>query len=80
MRALILVAGAALAISACSKNEAADNTMNVDETMTTNEVMDNTAVNADVNATDANMTMNADANATATTDANATDANTTNAQ
>ena len=35
MRALILVAGAALALSACSKQEAADNTMNVDETVTT---------------------------------------------
>ena len=81
MRALILVAGAALAISACSKNEAADNTMNVDETMTTNEVLANdTAMNADMNAMDANMTMNADVNATVNTDVNATDANTTNAQ
>jgi hypothetical protein len=78
MRALILVAGAALALSACSREEAADNTMNVDETLTTNEVIDNTA---DLNAVDANMTMNADVNATV--DANATtnvDANTTNAQ
>ena len=33
MRALILVAGAALAVSACSSNEAADNTMNVDENL-----------------------------------------------
>ena len=78
MRALILVATAALALSACSREEAADNTMNVDETLTTNEVIDNTA---DLNAVDANMTMNADVNATV--DANATtnvDANTTNAQ
>jgi hypothetical protein len=81
MRALILVAGAALALSACSKQEAADNTMNVDETVTTNDVLANdTAMNADLNAVDANMTMNADANATVNTDANATDANTTNAQ
>ena len=81
MRALILVAGAALAVSACSKQEAADNTMNVDETMTTNEVLANdTAMNADMNAMDANMTMNADVNATVNTDVNATDANTTNAQ
>ena len=79
MRALILVAGAALALSACSKNEAADNTMNVDDTMTTNEVLANdTAMNADMNAVDANMTMNADANAMV--DTNAMDANTTNAQ
>ena len=41
MRALILVAGAALALSACSKNEAADNTLMMND------------VNAvDMNATD----------------------------
>ena len=57
MRALILVATAALALSACSREEAADNTMNVDETMTTNEVLANDTV--DMNAVDANMTMNA---------------------
>ena len=56
MRALILVAGAALAVAACSSNESANNTMNVDENLTT----------TDMNATDANMTMNADANATDT--------------
>ena len=53
--------------------------MNVDETMTTNEVLANdTAI--DMNAVDANMTT--DVNATTTVDANATttDANTTNAQ
>ena len=59
MRALILVAGAALALSACSKNEAADNTMNVDDTMTTNEVLANDTMNTDVNAVDANTAMNA---------------------
>jgi hypothetical protein len=60
MRALILVAGAALAVSACSSNEAADNTMNVDDVNLTTEnvVVDNTM--------DANMTMDANA----TTDAN----------
>ncbi len=81
MRALILVAGAALAVSACSSNEAADNTMNVDENLAAeNIVTDNTMT--DLNATtDANMTMNAtDMNATTdmNADANAT-ANTTNA-
>ena len=40
MRALILVAAAALAVSACSKNEAAENTMNVDETLTTDNMTD----------------------------------------
>jgi hypothetical protein len=68
MRALILVAGAALAVSACSSNESADNTMNVDDVNLTaeNVVVDN-AVDANA-AMDANMTM--DANATAV-DANA---------
>ena len=59
MRALILVAGAALAVSACSSNDAADNTMNVDENLAVeNIVVDNTL---DANL-DANMTMNADTN------------------
>jgi uncharacterized protein YcfL len=72
MRALILVAGAALAVSACSSNESADNTMNVDENLAAENIVAN-----DPLATDANMTMNAtDMNATG---ANATDANTTNA-
>ena len=75
MRALILVAGAALALSACSSNEAANNTMNVDENLLAENVTanDTTAIdattNADANmAADANMTMNADTNAV---DANA---------
>ncbi len=68
MRALILVAGAALAVSACSSNESADNTMNVDtieaENLVTN---DTTAIDATTNmdanmATDMNMDMNAGAN------------------
>ena len=81
MRALILVAGAALAVSACSSNEAADNTMNVDENLAAENIVMDTTV-TDLNATtDANMTMNAtDVNATAdvNADVNAT-ANTTNA-
>ena len=79
MRALILVAGAALAVSACSSNEAANNTMNVDENLMAENVVanDTTAIdattNADANmAADANMTMNADANAV---DANAVETN-----
>ena len=66
MRALILVAGAALAVSACSSKEAANNTMNVDTNMTTENVTtnDTTAVDATSNmggnmAADANMSMNA---------------------
>ena len=71
MRALILVAGAALAVSACSSNEAADNTMNVDENLgAENIVIDNTL---DANM-DANMTMNATDNMTdVNADVNATD-------
>ena len=38
MRALILVAGAALAVAACSSNESANNTMNVDENLTTTDM------------------------------------------
>lgn len=76
MRALILVAGAALAVSACSSNDTADNTMNVDENLAAeNIVIDNTL---DANM-DANMTMNAenaadDANVAADAANNAADA------
>ena len=66
MRALILVAGAALAVAACSSNDDANNTMNVDENLT------------DLNATaDMNMDMNAPADANLTMDAGnaAADAN-----
>ena len=57
MRALILVAGAALAVAACSSNESANNTMNVDENLTTD--MNATDMNMDMNAMDANLTMDA---------------------
>lgn len=72
MRALILVAGAALAVAACSSNDNANNTMNVDENLTTTDMnatdMNATDMNAtDMNATDANLTMNADVNATTST-------------
>ena len=81
MRALILVAGAALAVSACSSNDTADNTMNVDENLgAENIVIDNTL---DANM-DANMTMNAenaadDANNAADAANNAADVATNNA-
>lgn len=73
MRALILVAGAALAVSACSSNDAADNTMNVDENLAAENIVVDNTMNMDMNM-DANMTMNADANAAAdvNADANAT--------
>jgi hypothetical protein len=74
MRALILVAGAALAVAACSSNNEANNTMNVDENLATD--MNATDMNAvDMNATDMNATMNADVNAT---DLNATANTSTN--
>jgi uncharacterized protein YcfL len=67
MRALILVAGAALAVAACSSNDNANNTMNVDENLTT------TDMNAtDMNATDMNAT---DMNATTTTNTTTTTTN-----
>jgi len=69
MRALILVAGAALAVSACSSNDSANNTMNVDENLTAPADMNATDMNAtDMNATDMNATNAADsANAAADT-------------
>ena len=62
MRALILVAGAALAVAACSSNDNANNTMNVDENLTT----------TDMNATDMNGMNNMDMNATGNMDVNST--------
>jgi uncharacterized lipoprotein len=77
MRALILVAGAALAVSACSSNDAANNTMNVDENLTDMNATTDMNAPADMNATDMNATNAADtANAAADT-ANAA-ANTAN--
>ena len=70
MRALILVAGAALAVSACSSNDDANNTMNVDENLTAPADM-----NADMNApADMNVDMNA-VNAADTANAAADTAN-----
>jgi hypothetical protein len=51
MRALILVAGAALAVAACSSNDNANNTMNVDENLTTTDM---NATTTDMNATTTN--------------------------
>ena len=59
MRALILVAGAALAVAACSSNDNANNTMNVDENLTTTD-MNATDMNAtDMNATTSDMNVSA---------------------
>ena len=68
MRALILVAGAALAVAACSSNDNANNTMNVDENLTTTDMNTTTTTTTDMNATDMNaMDMNAADNTTSTT-------------
>jgi uncharacterized protein involved in copper resistance len=70
MRALILVAGAALALAACSSKENANNTMNVEENLGTE--MNAPEMNAtDMNATDMNAMNATDMNATAP-EANAT--------
>ena len=70
MRALILVAGAALALAACSSKDNANNTMNVDENLTTTD-MNTTTTTTDMNATDMNATdMNAAGNTTTTTTTN----------
>ena len=81
MRALILVAGAALAVAACSSENAADNTMNVDENLGMEADMNATMdMNADMNA-DANMALDAanDANMAADAANNAADATANNA-
>ena len=78
MRALILVAGAALAVAACSSNNEANNTMNVDENLTTTD-MNATDMNAtDMNATDMNA-MNAADTANAAADTANSAANSANA-
>ena len=73
MRALILVAGAALALAACSSNNGADNnTMAVDNLTAENLVVENTTT-TDMNATNmATDNTMATANATDNTAANAT--------
>ena len=75
MRALILVAGAALALAACSSNDGADNNMAVDNLTVDNLVIDNTTAidtNMDANMAMDNMTVN-DMNAVDTNAANNTD-------
>jgi hypothetical protein len=70
MRALILVAGAALAVSACTSKENANNTMNVEENLGT-ENMAVPEMNApEMNATDMNATTNVTTNTTTNTTTN----------
>ncbi len=85
MRALILVAGAALTISACSKDEPTANTVNVDEALAAQNVSanDTTSIDAatgeDANmAADVNYTLN-EADNLANEDNSADDADSSNA-
>ena len=82
MRALILVAGAALAVAACSSNDAANNTMNVDENLSTENIDMNAPADMnmgnDLNAMNAADTANAAAD-TANAAANNADAAANNA-
>jgi hypothetical protein len=61
MRVLILVATAAFALSACGNNDQTDNTQNVDENLTAENIVSNdvTAIDA-VTGDDANMAADVD--------------------
>ncbi len=72
MRAFILVAGAALVVTACSSNDDANNTMVVEDNMADMNAMD-------MNATDPSMTLNAADGMNATENAVVNDLTTNNA-
>ena len=63
MRGLILVAAAALSVAACKNNDQHDNTMNVDENLTAENIVSNdvTAIDA-VTGDAANMAADVDMN------------------
>jgi hypothetical protein len=63
MRALLLIAGAALALAGCKNNDQHDNTMNVDENLTAENIVSNdvTAIDA-VTGDAANMAADVDMN------------------
>ena len=63
MRALILVAGAALAISACGDNQAAENVTNIDEDLAAQNIAANDTTSLDA-ATSEDANMAADVNFT----------------
>src|SRR3954452_10583746 len=63
MRAFILIAGAALALAGCKNNDQHDNTQNVDENLTAQDIVSNdvTAIDA-VTGDAANMAADVDMN------------------
>ena len=65
MRPIILVAGVALSLAACGNNDQADNTQNVDENLTAENIVSNdvTAIDA-VTGDAANMAADMDVNFT----------------
>jgi hypothetical protein len=64
MRSLILIAAAALCVSACRNNDASDNTQNIDENLSAENIVSNdvTAIDA-VTGDAANMAADVDMNA-----------------
>ena len=79
MRALILIAGAALGLAACGNNDNKDNNLNVDENLTAESIVSNdvTAIDA-VTGDAANMAADVDTNY-GDLDVNSSDAASTNA-
>jgi hypothetical protein len=64
MRALVLIAGAALTLAACKNNDQVDNTQNVDENLSAENIVSNdvTAIDA-VTGDSANMAADVEVNA-----------------
>jgi hypothetical protein len=78
MRALILVAGAALTVSACNKNEPIANTTNVDQDLAAQNVSANDTTSIDA-ATGEDANMAADVNYTVNEADNLANADNSNA-
>ncbi|MFL6760787.1 hypothetical protein [Sphingomonas sp.] len=72
MRAILLIAGAALALGGCGNNDQSDNTQNIDENLSAENIVSNdvTAIDA-VTGDAANMAADVDMNFGNLTDSNA---------